>query len=269
MSAHPFDEALAAYALGALDEAERGAFETHLETCVDCQRELAGLSRVTTALGMAIVREPPGDLKARTIARAAAQAQDRPATRPTGTPPGSPFQKWLALAAGIAIVIGLLGYVFALQAEVRMLTRVAADAEARVEALRLELSDIRQHSNRLENTLAVLSAPDLLSIDLRSQTPDSPALGRAFMSGARGVLFNVENLPVLPSDRAYQVWAVAPGGGPVGIGLFTVDATGASSVSLSLPSTLTNPRTIAVTVEPANGSPGPTSPIVLIGRLAG
>jgi anti-sigma-K factor RskA len=268
MSAHRFDEAVAAYALGALDEAERGAFEAHLETCADCQRELAALRRVTTALGMAIVREPPGDLKARTIARAAAQAQDRPAPHPTGTRPGSPFQRWLALAAGIAIVIGLLGYVFALQAEVRMLTRVAADAEARVEALRLELSDIRQHSNRLENTLAVLSAPDLLRIDLRGQTPDSPALGRAFMSGARGV-FSVENLPALPSDRAYQVWAVAPGGGPVGIGLFTVDATGASSVSLSLPSTLTNPRTIAVTVEPANGSPGPTSPIVLIGRLAG
>lgn len=284
MNSHDgFDEAVAAYALGALDEAERGVFETHLATCADCQRELAGLDRVTTGLGLAAgAVVPPASLKARTLARATSQPQREHATtdptsvlrratdhRMGGLPSSPPAPgrswTWLAVAAGIVVSLGLLAYVAALQSQIRSLQRTAADAATRAEELRAELVDVRLHSVRLTNMLDVVNAPDLVRIDLQGQSTTPGAVGRAFMSGTRGLLFSVENLPALPADRTYQVWAIPPGAAPVGVGLFDVDATGASSIPLTIPASLANLQTIAVTVEPAGGSPGPTSAIVLAG----
>lgn len=261
MSSHDaFDEAVVAYALGVLDEAERHAFEAHLETCADCQRERAALDRLSVALGMAAGPvAPPPSLRARTLARAASRPFRRPA------PPIRTWT-WLTAAAGIIVGLGLLGYIVTLRAQVRSLQRAAVEAMDHVEVLRAELEEARQHSADLTTTLRALTAPDLVRIDLRNPSPASAAAGRAFVTGARGVLFTVENLPVLPAGRIYQVWAVVEGSGPVGVGLFSVDADGASSVPLVVPASLARFRTLAVTVEPAGGSPGPTSGIVLIGN---
>lgn len=43
-------ELVGAYAIGALEEAEAAEFETHLETCVDCQNELFGMSDAVVGL---------------------------------------------------------------------------------------------------------------------------------------------------------------------------------------------------------------------------
>ena len=47
---------LAPYAMDALDDAEREAFETHLEVCEECREELAGFVETAARLGAAARR---------------------------------------------------------------------------------------------------------------------------------------------------------------------------------------------------------------------
>src|SRR4051812_8018053 len=77
-----FDDALAAFALDALDAADRPALEAHLATCERCQAELVELRRVTAALGETVDPvQPPESLKAKVLARAIAGAA-APKSRP-------------------------------------------------------------------------------------------------------------------------------------------------------------------------------------------
>ncbi len=58
-----FHVEVGAYALDALDEAERGAFEEHLAGCADCQRELAEFTETTARLGALGDVAPPAALR--------------------------------------------------------------------------------------------------------------------------------------------------------------------------------------------------------------
>ena len=67
-----------AYALDALDGAERDRFERHLRGCRACQSEVRGFAATATALAMATAAEPPPGLKQRVLAAAAVTRQSPP-----------------------------------------------------------------------------------------------------------------------------------------------------------------------------------------------
>ncbi|MCS6805178.1 MAG: cupin domain-containing protein [Acidobacteriota bacterium] len=68
---HEIHQLAAAYALGALNEAERRAFETHLEAgCGQCQSELERLNQLVGELGLAAPPvQPPAHLRDRLMQR--------------------------------------------------------------------------------------------------------------------------------------------------------------------------------------------------------
>ncbi|MFB0633463.1 zf-HC2 domain-containing protein, partial [Streptomyces sp. AB3(2024)] len=61
--------ATAAYALDALPEPERAAFEAHLETCPDCAREVREFAATAALLGTAASVEPPPALREAVLRR--------------------------------------------------------------------------------------------------------------------------------------------------------------------------------------------------------
>jgi anti-sigma-K factor RskA len=61
-----------AYALDALDAAERARFERHLATCRTCPDEVRGFAETATVLGLAAAVTPPPALKGRVLADVAA-----------------------------------------------------------------------------------------------------------------------------------------------------------------------------------------------------
>lgn len=64
-------EQVAAYALDALDEDERRAYETHLAGCEQCRAELAGLTETAGTLGLAAgAAGPPAGLRDRILTAA-------------------------------------------------------------------------------------------------------------------------------------------------------------------------------------------------------
>jgi anti-sigma-K factor RskA len=75
----PWEDERAAYLLGALDERERSAFETHLADCDRCQAELRWLQPAVDVLPASVEQlEPPAELRNRILG--AIEAEGGPAT---------------------------------------------------------------------------------------------------------------------------------------------------------------------------------------------
>jgi hypothetical protein len=273
MTSHDeFAAAAAAYAIdpGALGRDERIAFEAHLETCDRCRADVADFRRVGAGIGLGVdAVSPPESLRARTLARATSQPQTRPAT--ARTPASGPSTTratvpawWMLSAAAVALIATGL-YAVSMHVQVRILRQMVADASAEVRSLRTELIDVRRDSARMTRAMAVVSAPDLIRVNLSGQATAAAATGRAFWSKSQGLVFSADGLPALPANRVYQLWVLAPG--PVSVGVLSISATGTATFSATLPAGLPPVAAVAVTSEPGpNGSTSPTMPILLVGK---
>ncbi len=71
-------------------------------------------------------------------------------------------------------------------------------------------------------------------------------------------------------DQAYELWAVPPSGAPVSLGLVNASGETARDVPEDKRALLETGITLAVSLEPAGGSPtgAPTGPVLFVGALA-
>jgi len=239
-----------AYALDALDGAERERFERHLRRCRACESELRGFAATAAALGVAAAAEPPAGLKERVLAGAAVTRQLPPVTGArgwrravmgSGRTPTRTFGMNLKIATGVAAVS--LAAAVAL-AVVTATTRGSLDAErARSQAI-----------------AAVLAAPDA-----RITSAVTSAGGTATVVASRregAVVFTSSGLRVLPPSEVYELWFLGPASAR-SAGL--VPPASGEATAPVLASGLANGDRVGVTVEPAGGTSRPTTtPIVVL-----
>ena len=283
----PFDELAALYAMGALSEDDRTAFETHLEVCLECVREVTSLLPVTHAL---VHGTPPLDAPAPLRARVLGQVtgttprdtrqgasspldplgstRDAPETlAPFVTPrrrgPGALF--WLAATLLIAAagaggwrVAELDRQVQDLRAALNAATSLTERAEAQMEAARTATAE-------REAVLAIVTGPDVQYLDLAGQPLAPRASARALWNTAADMVFIATGLPALPAGDVYQLWFVLPDA-PLSAALLEPDQDGEATVMLVVPDTVTLPAVMAMTVEPAGGVPAPTGDLYLLGQ---
>jgi anti-sigma-K factor RskA len=253
------------YALDALSEVDRQAFETHLSTCADCTREVQEFRAVASALPFAVPQiDPPAALRDRVLRTAVAPGVVIPIkTRPAKAEWTLPA--WLSVAASFAAVaLGL--YTLTLRQRIDLLEERLRDANARVEesAKAATLASLR--ADRAEEMTSVLAAGDVRRIDLVGQKTAPGAAGYAFWSPSRRVLlFSAANLPALSPGRQYQLWVIPKDGKPVSAGLLNLDQRGRVIALADSPNA--DPGTVAVSEEPAGGVPQPTGPVVLAGAI--
>ncbi len=134
---------------------------------------------------------------------------------------------------------------------------------ARGEAARLQdlIAGLQTASER-NRVSAVLSADDVRRVSLQGIGPAGQARAQVYFSASRGMVLAAENLPELPPDRVYQVWAIS-GDSPVSAGTFQRERDGRGSL-IAL-SQIPPPNAMAITVEPTGGVPLPTGPKYLQG----
>jgi anti-sigma-K factor RskA len=85
------------------------------------------------------------------------------------------------------------------------------------------------------------------------------------VKGAHGDLI-VHRLPQLPAGRIYEMWVQRGNATPTPTGtLFGVRADG--SAALGVPGSLNGVSTVMVTLEPAGGTPAPTTTPVIVARV--
>ena len=238
-----------AYAVDALDDVERVAFERHLAECVECRDEVAGL-RETAALVAteAVVPPPPAlrDLVLADVARvrplppAPAPAGDRRAQRSGGSSSGDPDGRWRRWAPALAAAA--------------VLVAVGAGAAA----WQPWADDTPGHSARLTAAEQVLRAPDARSVTLEFPDGASARVTRSVREG-RAVI-TTEDMPPAPTGKVYQLWFQHDDGSmtPAGVMPPRPDQT------VLLRGDAADAVGAGITVEPAGGSPEPSGePIAL------
>src|SRR5262245_15950126 len=131
-------------------------------------------------------------------------------------------------------------------------------------SLRLQ-SDIALMSTQLAQLQPLAQAATGGRVVRLSATPAGAQIRGAVAETSQATLVYLDNLPQPATDRAYQVWLIPPGGQPIGAGVSAPGSGGRQTIPLDRP--LTNIRTVAVTQEPAGGSPAPTSDVLVAGQL--
>jgi anti-sigma-K factor RskA len=250
-SYHPQVDLAGAYVLGALDPGERTEFEAHVALCAICAAEVRSLSPVVHALAQVVAPDDPSPaVRARLMSRVRPRVVLAP---------------WLAAAAGIVVAAGLGLYATRLQGRVGTLEGQLRQAILRADSSERLVADANRTTAHLQNTVAVLAAPDLARVDLAGQPAAPRASGRAFWSRSRGLVFTASGLPPLPAGRTYQLWVLTAQPAPISAGLLKPDTGGRFSDVFDTPLDLPQPTAMAVTIEPEGGVPAPTGDKYLVG----
>lgn len=263
---HPELASAAAYALDALDDAERPVFEEHLAACPRCRAEVAELRGTVVALAQAAPpASPPPALRDRVLrdARDARAAATREASSSAVVPlasrrPRSPLVPWLAAAAGLVLAASL-GWALARErAERRALRAALASAESRADRAAALAA-------QRDSLLEVVLSPVTSSAKLAA-TGQPPSMQLVWHRGARVIVLSASDLAPARSGRIYQLWGLDAAGQPRSLGTFNTRGDGRGYVVLPAPADMDAVRASAVTEEPAGGSPAPTSQPFLVGR---
>ena len=253
-----------AYALGALDEAERDAFERHLADCESCAVEVAEFRATGARLALAASRTPPPELKRQVLARIAEVHQDAPEVTPEAAPAVAP-----EVEAGPAVRSARPGpsrarraTVFALAASVVAAAGLGGVAVWQYERAVDAHHQAQQAQADAARIAAVLSAPDAHAVVGAVGGPAQGVRATVVSSHSQDrAVFLTAGLPGLPHGKTYQLWFNDAGVmRPAGL-----VAPGAADQTVLLQGLIGPASGMGITVEPAGGSPHPTSaPIALM-----
>jgi len=241
-----------AYALDALDEFERRQFEAHLTQCPDCAREVDELRATAARLAVAAAEQPPDSLRRRVLAQVATTRQESPAGKPVTTPilarAGGRRSDWALRLAAAAAAIAVAAAV--------VLGVVTVRTAAQRDFAQAELAQLRAEYQPLAQLAA---APDA-----RGGTGTGVRGGTVFVLASHELnkaVMVASDLPTPPDGRIYQAWLIGQGQ-PRSVGLMQP---GGSATAPPLEfGGLAGAAKIGLTVEPAGGSPQPTTtPVVL------
>lgn len=171
---------------------------------------------------------------------------------------GSRLWPYVAVVATVAaIALGLMG--LGLREDLR-------GAHAELDAMRERASV----ADALQDSLSELvrDVSSLISsspVTLVGTPPDAGGRVRVFVDADTGrTLLLVDDLPVLPPDQVYQLWALRDGESS-DAGTFRLQEEGSAWIELAGSTDVSGADRLTVTVEKAPGAPAPTTDPILAG----
>ncbi|HUF99243.1 MAG TPA: anti-sigma factor [Ilumatobacter sp.] len=230
----------AAYALDALDEVERSAFEAHYPSCEICQQEVTEFRSTAVHLAAATAATPPTSLKASVMAEVNTTRQVPPGAAVAGADEltarrSRRFASVLAAAAAVVALVGAAVFVAA--------TRGGS-----------EIDD-------------VVAAPDAQITQLERVTQLEGEVGsiRLVWSPSRDQLvFYGNDLPDPGEGKVYELWAISEEAGALSAGLFDpVEGTVRQLVDVGD----VEPTAWGITIEPEGGSPVATTDVIYFAEV--
>ena len=241
-----------AYVLGALDAADTARYEAHLAESEESRQELTELADTAVLLGMAVPPvTPPPALKAAIMAQLGSTPQlprdDAPkrpdVTQFSGKAQAKAQQRWFTRPAGV-LIAAAAAVVLVLGAGV-------------VSTTLIQNTEQQQAADQLA---AINAAAD--SQRAAAEVEGGGIATLVWSHELKSAALMVDGVEALPSHQVYELWFIdEQGARPAGT--FTVGETG--STWRVLDGDMASGDTVGVTVEPAGGSPAPTTdPIVAI-----
>jgi anti-sigma-K factor RskA len=222
-----------AYALDALDDDERVAFEDHLNICAECANEVESLQAAATELSHMSAVAPPPELRANLLAgikhiRPLPPVVDNVIALRRARVGRSVWQGLAVACALIAIFLGTWGY-----QQHRDASRASAVSYAQFDAV-LRAPDARTTSRDLgQGSATVVYSKSTGKVALVGHGIASPG-----------------------ADKVYQLWMITDGQPAVSGGTFSPDAQG--NVRIAAAGDVQHTGSMGISIEPSGGSPQPT-----------
>ncbi|MEU2184501.1 anti-sigma factor [Streptomyces thermolilacinus] len=235
----------AAYALGALDDAERGDLEAHLQACEACRQEAAEFEATAARLAAAVSHTPPATAKAQVMAAIDGVRQLPPRIPAPSTAPavgGLLRRRAVSLALAASVAAAALGGVAVWQ------TLHGQELEQQA----------RQAQQQLDAVSSILAARDARTVHGKAT---NGALTTVVTSERQNkAVFTTTGLPAPGAGRTYQLWLDHDGTmRPAGL----IDHDG----TVILTGNPADAGAVGLTLEPAGGSPQPTTAPLLLMTL--
>ena len=231
----------AAYALDALDERERMAFEAHYPSCEVCRADVVAFRATLTQVAAAQSTDPPVSMKSRVMAEVAQTRQLSPLLPNRATDLAERRRRRqrrlvgvLAVAAAVALfVVGAV------------VLRHGDEQPAYASAL-----------------AEVMAEPDARLLDLVAGASAAEGMVRVAWTfdGETAVLF-ADGLTAAPDGSAYELWLIS-GGVPQPMRVLQPAADGELRAVVDIDAA---PDAWGLTIEPVGGSPAPTGEILFLG----
>jgi anti-sigma-K factor RskA len=242
-----------AYAMDAVPPSERAAFESHLASCEPCRQEVRGLREATAALASATAVQPPDGFR-ETVLRAAGQTRQLP---PAAAAPPAPWWQGRARRGWRPrLGVVLAGAVACVLAAVAVVVGISAYG------MHSRLDQDQGHDHAVA---MVLGAPDAKMMSAPVSTGGTATVVMSHRE--RALVFTAADLRVLPSSESYELWLMGPAGNKPA-GMISMSGGGKMTGPMVV-SGLSAGDKVGVTVEPAGGSPRPTTPPVVVIALTG
>jgi anti-sigma-K factor RskA len=232
-----------AYALDAVDDLERAAFERHLRECDTCSVEVLELRETVARLSDSVAVEPPPALRDSVLQAVARTPQAPPGRSTAQRSAAASAKRWRRFAAAsvaagvIAVGVGVGTWTVA-NRNVDDANRATAVAEARVEQFE-----------------RVLAAPDALLF--KGTGRDGGTVNVTVSRSLDSAVAGLEGLPDPGEGRIYQLWMI-PAGDPATVARSVGQVPSAAAPTAHLVTAVGDATTFGVTIEPEGGSPRPT-----------
>ncbi|WP_052664457.1 anti-sigma factor [Nitriliruptor alkaliphilus] len=223
-----------AYAVNALPDDERRAFEAHLAACDACTQEVAELQATAARLGAASAVTPPAGLRDAVMAEIADVRQEAPSRVPSGPelPRISPSRRWMSSViapAAAVVVIAILG-----------LSAIVANLSSRIDQIETTTSQVTN----------VIAAADAQTIEIETRGSE---VARLIMSPSRSeAVLLVNGMAAAPEDHNFVIWLIDGEGTAEPAGTFDVDDRGRATRVVA--GDLAATAALGVTIEP-DGQP--------------
>ncbi len=256
------------YALGVLEGEERAEMEAHLARAGDkCVEGVAQARWIVAQLAHAAPDAPPPSALRGKIMSAIKSSAEMPAPgaipieRPKPAERRAAFPLWAWAAAALLALV--TGYTI----------REMNNQNAQLAELRKEMKRAATQNQMLQNELdmdrmvaMVMTSPDSVPLKLMPKDTRMPMV-HVYLHPHMGAAITADQMPSMPSERTLQLWVVPKSGKPMSIAIFHPDAAG----EIALVAPVNMPRNeiaaLAVTDEPAGGSPQPTSAIAWMAQV--
>jgi len=246
-----FAEDLALYALGALVGPEKDALERHLQECLVCQGELRQLQSDATLLALSTIGPVPPARTRQRLLQAIARERRSPVAPPKRSAPWR-LVPYLVSAALLALVA--------------FLWNTSRDLNHTIASLEQRRSEMEARLQVAQDLVNALTSPQSQQITLAPVKALPQPHGKAYYLSSSGhLVFLADNFAPLPPNKVYELWLIPTSGSPMPAGVFQPDSHGtATIVNPPLPAGV-EAKAFAITIEPAGGSPAPTSQPIMLG----
>jgi len=265
-----------AYALNALDPAEKEAFEAFIAESPETRYEVTELLDTAVVLGLAVDPiEPSTDLRASLMAKIAQTPQLAPLASTTPVvqagPAPLPTVSDTEIAPAAEPVVTASSFeptATDRKTNARWFTRPAAVLASMAAAVALIAGGVVVSNTVAENQVNQAQADKLALImsaaDVQQVSADVAGGGSATVAWSiarASSVVMVDGVAALPSDKVYELWYIDKDGARPA-GTFSVDSSGEDAWRV-LDGKMKTGDTIGVTVEPAGGSDTPTTDPIL------